>query len=269
MKLRWFFSIAAQELRQALAYRVDFWALFLGSTLTSLVVAYFLWSAIFSLQNVDQVEGYTFPMLMLYYLWSPMVERLVRGNDNFELSADIYNGSLNKYLIYPTPYFGYRYSQFLARSLISFLQFLLATSVYLLIFGVPAGLSLSAGNFALAFLMIWLAGLCNFFFAAAIEMVAFWADNAWSLIVLFRFACDFFGGALLPLEIFPTWAGNFLNWTYFAYVVNFPIRILMGKVTSPEILHGFLVLSVWTTLGYLTCRLVWERGRRQYTGVGV
>ncbi|TWW08287.1 hypothetical protein E3A20_25830 [Planctomyces bekefii] len=100
-------------------------------------------------------------------------------------------------------------------------------------------------------------------------MVAFWAENVWSLNVMLMFAIRLLGGALLPLTLFPSWAQEYLSYTPFPYLVSFPIRALMGQVSADEWMGGMGILAMWTVFTVALGALIWRRGQLRYTGVGI
>jgi ABC-2 type transport system permease protein len=105
--------------------------------------------------------------------------------------------------------------------------------------------------------------------ALMIELISLWADNIWSLMVMTRFLCFFFGGAYIPVDFFPLILKDVLKFTPFPYLINLPIKVTMGLVDHDDIFSGIVTLIVWTILFHLSARLVWRRGQHRYNGVGI
>jgi ABC-type uncharacterized transport system permease subunit len=82
-----------------ITYRADFWVNFFGQTLFSLTIAYFLWKSIFTSSNVTQMNGYNIEGMIFYYLIVPLIFRIQQGQGIGFISREIYDGSLNKYLL--------------------------------------------------------------------------------------------------------------------------------------------------------------------------
>lgn len=266
---RWAPQVFALEIRKVLSYRVDFWIQFGGSVAAQLAIAYFLWQAIFETQGVERLGGYSFPALMLYYVMVPLVDRMVRGNEMNFLSQEIYDGTLNRYLIYPVPLLGYKYTAHLATVFLFFLQFLLALGLFVLFFGMPADRSVSFVSLLLGAGAVLAAGLMYFFLACALEMIAFWADNVWSILLILRFSIHFLGGGLIPLAFFPGWFQSLSSYLPFAYFLGFPVRCFLGEVAPGEFFFGLGVALFWILAFRLVAGLIWTRGIKQYTGVGI
>src|SRR5204862_7635086 len=102
-----------------------------------------------------------------------------------------------------------------------------------------------------------------------LQEVAFWADNVWTLNVMFRFASQMLGGFLLPLSLFPEWSRPALAALPFKYLYNFPAMTLIGRVSLAEWAAGMSIAIAWCFVIGGTSYVVWRRGTRQYTGVGI
>ena len=260
-------QVLSLELRKTFSYRFDFWFRFLGVLMANVVIAYYLWSAIFAQTGAAQIGGYTFQGMILYYLMVPLIENVSRGQES-GLAQEIYGGTLTRYLVYPVPFFPFRYVGSLAGTVVALLQLVVVLGGYLALAGRPSDLPLTAGTVAMGLVAAVAAGLLNFLMVAALEMVAFWADQIWSLNVMLMFCVRLLGGSLLPLSLFPDWSRAALAWTPFPYLVSFPIRTLTGQVALVEWGQGLLIIALWSLGFALLDRWIWRRGNLRYTGVG-
>jgi ABC-2 type transport system permease protein len=263
-----YWHVLSLELRKVFAYRTDFWIRFLGSLGASIAIAYYLWSTIFADTGLDRIEGYTFPMLMLYYVLVPLVAGITQSAVPGAISDEIYGGTLTRYLIYPVPFFPLKLMGSLAGMAIALVQLLMVLACYAVFVGFPAEAPLTPLTVLAGLAAAGAASIVYFLLATAVEMVAFWADHIWSLNVMLMFCVRLLGGAMLPLALFPTWAAQALRYTPFPYVVAFPIETMMGRTTSADWLQAVAVLAVWGVLLLGLDRLLWRWGSREYTGVG-
>ena len=269
-KYGWTRYVFSLEVKKLLSYRVDFWTQFFGSVLTELGIAYFLWRSIFDSQGLTQIGGYSFKGLMLYYLLSPGVNRVVRGPDKFgAISGEIYEGGLNRYLVFPISFFGYKYLAHFAGSLVSTFQLIITLAVFVGFFGIPPEASFHLLSFMGGLIACYFASYLMFSLSAVLEFVAFWADNVWSLQVMLRFTASLLGGSLIPLVLFPAWSKPLLAILPFQWLLSFPLRTLMGQVSFKEWCIGIAMTLIWSLVMSLACRSVWRRGTLQYTGVGI
>src|SRR5207249_1877794 len=102
-----------------------------------------------------------------------------------------------------------------------------------------------------------------------IQLVAFWAENCWSLLVAHRIVSSLLGGLLLPLALFPAWARPALNALPFRYMFGFPVDVLLGRVAPADYAVGMTVAVAWCGISAAVATGVWRRGTQQYTGVGM
>jgi ABC-2 type transport system permease protein len=266
--MNWWRFVVASELRKILAFRSDFWITFIGQTMIQVLIARALWQSIFETSGNEVMEGFTLPMMTLYYLIVPIGTRMLTGENIGFLSREIYDGSFNRYLIYPISFFQYKTLTYLTYSCFYGLQLIL---VYLIYHGFQAegisyGLVLNLGLGVLFFLM---ASFVYVMLAIFIELISLWADNIWSLMVMTRFFTFFLGGSFIPLPFFPEWSQEALKFTPFPYLVSLPIRTTMGLSTLEEMGTGIVMLVIWSLIFMQAAKLMWKRGQLRYSGVGI
>lgn len=255
------------ELKKLLSYRAEFWIGFVGSVVSQFGVAFFLWKAIFAARGAETLQGYTFGALMLYYLMVPLVERVVNGQEMGFMSSEIYDGGLTRYLVYPVSYFRVKYMAKMAQTTLYFLQMLLVLALFLAVFRDP--FDLGPRSLLMAVPVFLLSGLLIFAFTACLEMLAFWADNVWSILVLNRMITNLLGGGLLPLAFFPERFQAALEYLPWSRLVSFPIRTLQGRVALGEWLRGMGLTVIWFAAFAALAAWLWRKGLRSYAGVGI
>ena len=257
------------EFRKLFSYRVDFWLQFLGSVAGEIVIAYFLWQALFSINNVTTINGYTFSTMILYYVFASFAGRIIRGNDNFYVSTEIYEGGLNRFLLYPINFITYNFSQRLAYLALTVVQMGIGLFALHLIFKTPGDFHFKIFNIVMGILYCTVAAALYFLIGTILEFASFWADNVWSLTVMYRFISQFLSGIYIPLAMYPQGAQKILYYTPFPYMGSEPIKMFLGQITFLEALKGMSFLVAWGIPFALLLKFVWDRGTRQYTGVGI
>ena len=269
-RLRLFLEIWSLETRKAMSYRVDFWIDAVAVFLTELALAYFVWLAIFEQTGRERLGGFTFRGMILYYLLAILFGKIVRGRERLmDLAQDIYEGSLTRYLLYPSSYFWFKYAQHLgalAPALVQLALFGLGAALFL---EPPAELAISTATLGRAAVALAVGNLLYFLLLYPLQGVAFWADNVWTLNVMARFVGEFLGGLMLPLSLFPGWAHGALSLLPFQYLFYFPVMTALGEVSAGEWARGVAVALVWCAAIGGIGRAVWKRGYLVYTGVGI
>ncbi len=264
-----FRNIYLMELRKLITYRSDFWINFLGQTIFSILIAFYLWSSIFEAQGVDSINGFTLNKIFFYYLIVPIVFRLQQGETIGAISGDIYEGRLNKFLLYPLSFYLYKIATYLAHSSFFIFQLFALTFIYSVFFDTKSEVSFSFVNLTLFVIVLIVSSITYFFLNSITELLAFWADNIWSLGVVTRFITSFFGGAIIPISFFPQWSLEILNYTPFPYMINFPMKVFFGEFTYFSYFQSLGILLLWMGLFAALSHFIWTKGKYQYTGVGI
>jgi ABC-2 type transport system permease protein len=266
--MRWWRSVVASEFRKILAFRSDFWVTFIGQVVIQLSINKALWDTIFEASGKEVMEGFTLPMMTLYFLIVPLGNRILQGENMGFLSREIYDGTFSRYLLYPLSFFNYKTVTYLTYSFFYSCQLVLIFVLY----EITVGSGLGFVDIFNLFL-----GVCIFLVAAfvfgslnmAVELVSLWADNIWSLSVMLRFFCYFLGGSYIPLNFFPLPLQKALAYTPFPYLISLPVKTIMGLHSLSDIFHGFVILICWAIVFQLLARGIWRRGQYEYAGVGI
>jgi ABC-2 type transport system permease protein len=267
---RLFAHLASVEARKVLGYRADFWVTAVANLIATVLVHWFLWRSIYATTGAETIAGYTFPAMMTYLIGVNLIGRVVRGSDlPLALANEIYDGSLSRYLLYPTRYAFLKYAQHIGMMVPELLQMALFALILIAIFGLPADSGFTVGSIALVLPALVIGNLLYFLLSVPLQLVAFWADNVWSLGVMLRFASMLLGGAMLPLAMFPEGVAQTLRWLPFVSCYEFPVRVAMGQVTAAEYAAGLATGLAWCAAVALATVPVWRRGERGYTGVGI
>lgn len=269
MSPRLFWSVLSVEARKLMSYRADFWANTLLGTLSQFALAWILWAAILN-EPGETVEGYTLEGIVMYYALVLLLGKLVSGPQNpTEISQEIYDGSLSRYLLLPAGYLRVKYAQRLGLIVPSVVQAVVLGSLYLLLVPLPEDAGTSALQVGMGLLALGLASLLHFLLLALVQLAAFWADNVWSLVVMVVFVTRLLGGSWIPLDAFPEELRGAIRLLPFEYLYGFPVDTLMGRVEPAAWLTGLLTGAAWTAALAALVRLAWRRGTLRYSGVGI
>jgi len=266
--VRLFWNIAGIEARKRMSYRADFWLNSLVAFGTELGVAYFIVAAMFS--GADRLGGYSRNGMLLYYVAIILVARVVRSTDlEWAIADDIYQGALSRYLLYPVSYGVLKYAAQIGALLPAFVQVALFSAWVPFVLGIPEGIRLTPATAAMCLGAVMVANALHFLMTYPIQLVAFWADNCWNLLIAHRLVAMLLGGILLPLSLFPSWSQPLLNALPFRYMFAFPVDALLGRLSVAEYASGMAIALGWCGVAAMLSAAVWRRGTLQYTGVGM
>ena len=270
MNPRLFVHVASIEARRRMSYRVDFWLTALVGFAAEFGVVYFLWSAMFAESGEAVLGGYSFEAMLFYYVVIFLFAKIVRGVEfDNHVSQDIYEGGLNRYLVFPASYFGFKYAQHLGSLLPAVIQLTLFGGICLLGMDLTATVDLTLQGVAMCLASLALANLLYFLMSFPLQTTAFWADNVWSLLVALRFVTALLGGLMVPLSLFPDWAQAVNSWLPFRCLFSVPVEALMGRLPASQWALAMCVGLTWALVLAVVDAAIWRRGNLQYSGIGI
>lgn len=259
------FSLGVQN---TLVYRWNFLirALF---GLIPVGAALYLWAALYQANGGQEVSGYSFQLMVTYFIVTLVAENLVVPvEDEWQIAADIREGRLSAFLLRPIDYPTFRLMLFPSARL-----------VYTAVAAPPIALLVAAVWKHLVFpgdLLPWvlgtysllLAGLLQFFLGFMLATLAFWLLEISTVVFIVYSIEYFFSGRLFPLDLMPPLFRAASFWLPFQYEMYFPVAILIGRIRGPELWQGLAVQTAWVLIAWLLSRWIWARGLRHYQASG-
>jgi ABC-2 type transport system permease protein len=266
-----FYQVFTMELRKLLSYRANFWIHAFFGYLIHIGVVYYVWRAAFTESGKQMIGEFTFAQMVTYYVLALLLGKMVRGSEFGAggLSDEIYQGTLTRYIIYPVRYFFFKYAQHLGQIAPALFQLLIFGAISIYAFDLTQYVHVTPSTVVMCLLSVAAANLMHLLIYWSVETVAFWQDSAWSLVVMTRFSLALLGGLMLPLSLFPEPVQRVFSVLPFQYLFTFPVRVMMGRVSPMEWIVGFISCLLWSGVFGVVAAVVWRRGMRQYTGVGI
>jgi ABC-2 type transport system permease protein len=269
-------------LRGALEYRANFAFSLLGAV-APVMIQTALWTCLYargagasapSPQGMAgsggglQLFGVTYTQMLGYVVVANIVSRLVRTGFEYDLNDDIKSGGLDRYLVKPIDYFGFRMAQFagaksaetlfmgiaLAAALAALSVFAGFSATPLAILGFVAALLLA---FALNFLIFWCVGLLGFWLA----QIGFLFEAARIVIITAS-------GGIFPLSVFGPRFEPVLAAMPFRFTIQFPTDVLCGRVARADLASGLAAGALWLILLLALTRAIWAAGIRRFVALG-
>jgi ABC-2 type transport system permease protein len=261
--------VIAVGLQNTLVYRVNF--LFRATFgLIPLLATLLIWRAIYAGEETGSaIQGYTLAQMTTYYLIVSLVDMLTAvTDDDWQIAADIREGTISQFLLKPVDYLAYRLCLFGSGRLVYTAVALVPVGLFAFFlrdFLVPPPSWISFVAFLVS---VVLTGLLQFLISFTMAMLAFWVLEV-STFIFMLFAVEFLAsGHLFPLDILPQSLLNVLIFTPFPYQMYFPVSLYLGRTTGSAILEGLAIQTLWVLLAGILARLVWERGVRRYGAYG-
>jgi ABC-2 type transport system permease protein len=258
--------VIAIGMQNTLVYRINF--LFrAGFGLIPLLATILLWRAVY--QGQEQIQGYTLAQMTTYYLVVSVVDMLTAvTDDDWQIAADIREGTISQFLLKPLNYLLYRLCLYFSGRVVYTAFALLPVGGFILWLQDYAVLPPDGAALGLFLVSIVLTGLLQFLISFTMAMLAFWVLEV-STFIFVLFALEYLaGGHLFPLDLLPPVLAKLLAFTPFPYQLYFPVSIYLGRITGAEVWQGLIIQASWVALAAFLARFVWERGIRRYGAYG-
>jgi ABC-2 type transport system permease protein len=267
-ELRLLPHVIAYEYRKATAFRLGFLLTQIGRGVTRQVVMAAVFYAMFQSSGRETFNGYRFPDLIAYLVWTAAVNKCLSHEGTLDLAEQIFDGYITKYLVMPISVFTLvagRFVQYTSVQLLASTAFWIAGALL-----VPAYWPYppSALAFAQALVLVLLGAACYMLVHFILCCLAFWFDVVWSLLAMFRFVAIFASGALLPVALMPEAFQHGLALLFPYWTVFTPAELLIGRAGTPQFLHGAAALTLWLLGLSALAALTFRRGVARYSGVG-
>lgn len=273
--LRLLWTAVGYELRKRIQFRVGFVVReVLGGAIEPLVML-FVYTALYASAAPDpeggevSLGGWTYAEILKYVAGLLVVRKLVFGNRSLELSTEIFEGRVTKYLVMPFRYFTLAQARFVQATA---LQVVIAGGIWVLGYAVFRDawlVPVSAASVAEALTLTLLGSYCCFLVYFLVHSLAFWLDIVWSLLVMAAFVILFTGGGTIPVSQMPAPVADAFGLLFPYWTISAPIELLLGRIGADAFIRGLLIVVPQLVLLEWIRRVVWRRGLARYVGAGM
>lgn len=262
---RWlykYFVLTRRSVNVLLEYRVSMLIWMLSATFPLVMLAVWL-----SLAKDGPVGGFTAGDFVAYYLLSFYMRQMTAVWVAWELDYDIRHGDMSAKLLHPIQPIHEYISFNLGDKLIRGVMF---TPLVILIAAVVPGVTYVVTPLNITFFILAVMGAwtMRYFTQFSLGLLGFWFSQALVLTDVFWMLFLLFGGGIAPIQLLPEPLRTIAYHLPFRFMMSFPIEILMGQLTTDEILLGFASVIVWIAILLGLYRLLWKRGLRKFSAFG-
>jgi len=267
-----YWVILSTRTQEDMAYRANyvFGAIFRFLPLVTLI---YLWYAVYHSSKVVggdmTIGGMSFKDMIAYNALMYVARGFssVPGTTS-DISKDIKDGLLNRYLIKPISYLWYQVMYRLAHKLVFwYIALLTFPPIFFLLrhyfSHVPTIWEVAA--FVVSLFTAFSIGML---FCSIIGMLAFWFLEISTFLFVIMMIEFFLSGMMIPLNILPASMQPFLTWSPFGYEGYWPCMVLMGKVPQDHLLPMLGIGFSWVLVFYALSRIIWKIGLKRYSAVG-
>lgn len=254
-------------LKAGLEYRVN--TLFtVAGAISPVVIQTALWIALYGQDQSGTLFGFTFAQMISYTVIAQLVSRLVRTGFEYEVDNDIKSGSLDRFLVKPIGYFGFRLFSFLGDKLVQSLVMgtLIAGAIAFLV--LVLGFAISPLAIALFLAGLFAAFVLNFLLFWCVGLAGFWLIEIGFLFEAIRIVIIALSGGIFPLAVFGPETERILSLFPFRFTIQFPVELLCGRIPQESIAPSFALAAFWILALTAVSQIVWRRGIRRFAAVG-
>ena len=212
------------------------------------------------------IGGFSRNEFIAYYLVLIIVNQLTYATTNWTVGDYIRYGNMNILLTRPiSPIFD-ALAQEIAGKVV-FMAFILPITLILGLVLRPE-IQFNFERTSLFTLSLVLAWALRFFWGYWIALLAFWATQANALLAVQDSLIFLLAGQVAPISLLPGLMEKFAVALPFRYMIGFPVEILTGQLSTPEIQLGFAIQIGWLVFTSILFALIWRSGLKQYSAVG-
>lgn len=234
--------------------------------LVSPVVYLAVWTSIARTQG--SVSGLTANDFVTYYMTLLIIDQLTTDITIHIFAYKVQDGSLSNELIRPIhPLLTNTLVNNIAFKALTFIALIPVWLVLWLLFQ-PDFSAVTWQGLLLALPAVILGFAIGFLLSATISCVSFWTTRVWSLYEFYSGLSVLFSGQFVPLQLMPRAIQEIARYLPFQLFKYFPIQLVLGRLSTAEILQGYLMDLIWLIAAWLLFNRVWRSGLKKYSAVG-
>jgi ABC-2 type transport system permease protein len=223
-----------------------------------------VWSSIAN-NSGGTVNGLTTGDIAAYYIVIMVVNQMTFLGLIGLWGYRVKTGALSNFLLRPVSIFHRDLANLLANKAIT-LTFIIPTVVILSLVFLPR-FNTTPLNIIGFFVAVVIAFCLRFMLESVVGMVAFWLTHMDAVERLYSVTLFFFSGRIAPLLLLPVWMQQIANILPFRWILSFPTEILLGRLTTQEIVNGFVAQDLWLVSSYVGLVFFWRAAVQRYSSV--
>ncbi|HEX2994182.1 MAG TPA: ABC-2 family transporter protein [Anaerolineales bacterium] len=234
--------------------------------LVSPIIYLAVWTSI--AQSKGSVNGLTVNDFVTYYMTLLIVDQLTSNIVIHTFAYKIQDGSLSGELVRPIhPMLTNALVNNIAFKALIIVGFIPVWIVLFFLYRPDYG-AINLTGILLAIPAVILGFLVGFLLSATITSIAFWTTRVYSIHEFYFALILLFSGQFVPLSLMPEVIQNIAQYLPFQLLIYYPIQLILGKLSSEQIVQGFVVGLIWLVIASLAFSWIWRNGVKRYSAVG-
>ena len=261
-------SILRASIMQALEYKVNS-IVGLFAICTGLLIEYLVWSMVYESQgNANQIDGWEFNRLIAY-IFLPMIVGQLKSSwiTAHEMILQIRQGFMNQYIVKPLSFFNYHLMSFIGTNILYYIPYTILIIIVPIIFpDLIFKNFIQIPFFILALIISIYLSYSIYFFMVCF---AFWFGEVRALLVAYNISMFVLAGQIIPIDFFPDYYVQIINYTPIPYLVKFPVDIAMAlEINFTQWSMMMLMALGWCIIMRVLGGALYNIGIRRYEAYG-
>jgi ABC-2 type transport system permease protein len=234
--------------------------------LVSPIIYLAVWTSIAN--SKGNVSGLTANDFITYYMTLLIVDQITSDIVIHTFAYKIQDGTLSGELVRPIhPILTNSLVNNIAFKMLSLLGFI---PIWILLFFLykPDYSGVTISGILLAIPAMAIGFLVGFLLSAAITCLAFWTTRVYSIHEFYYAMKLLFSGLFVPLTLMPNIVQVIAQYLPFQLQIYFPIQLILGRLSSTQIIQGYVLGIIWLSATILAFNLIWRNGVKRFSAVG-
>jgi len=225
-----------------------------------------VWTSI-ATQNGD-VNGFTANDFVTYYMVLLICDQVTSNIVIHIFGYKIQDGTLSGELVKPIhPMLTNALINNIAFKVLMILGFLPIWVILFFLFK-PDFSSVALSGVLLSIPAMILGFFVSYMISATITTLAFWTTRVYSIHEFYFALILLFSGQFVPLPLMPKLVQDIAQYLPFQLFMYYPIQLILGKLSTEQIIQGFVSGIVWLGISTVLFNWVWKNGVKRYSAVG-
>ncbi len=234
--------------------------------LVSPIIYLAVWTSIAN--SKGNVSGLTANDFVTYYMTLLIVDQITSNIVIHTFAYKVQDGTLSGELVRPI-------HPMLTNALINNIAFKVLTimgfiPIWIILFFLykPDYSSVTLTGVLLAIPALIMGFFVGFLLTASITSLAFWTTRVYSIHEFYYALILLFSGQFVPLTLMPKFVQDVAQFLPFQLSIYYPIQLILGKLSTAQIIQGYLVGVIWLIAAIVIFNMMWRNGVKRYSAVG-
>ncbi|MBN2100574.1 ABC-2 family transporter protein [Candidatus Dojkabacteria bacterium] len=224
--------------------------------------------AFWTSSGTTQIGSYTNRSIPAYHIYIFAVREIVQWLVFWEIYGDIRDGRISNVLLKPISYLRMKILGELGYHVVSaVISSIVITALVLLTYR-SLDFDVSTSSLLLSVVAFPISIAVTFLLNFIIGCATFFWTESYFLEQLYWIITATFGGAYVPIALYPDKIATILGFSPFRYTYSFPAEIAFRKLDNAGLVLGMTLGIIWVIVLYFLAKLIWKAGLKKYSAFG-